>query len=401
MEHSEITSLPRTPTKLITSNGDIAGLCDHLHSAGAFGVDTEFIGETSYVPILCLIQVSTTERVELIDPQAGGDLGPLLKLVADSAVVKICHAGEQDLEILHHIGGLTPANMFDTQIIAGQIGVGYPLSYGKLVSHFCGVDLEKAHTYSDWSRRPLSPAQFEYAVDDVRYLPLMHQRIDRILKDTGRKHWAQLACDELCESAAAPLEPRDLYRKIKTAKSMQPVQLAVLRDLTAWREQLAFEHNMPARTLMPDNVLRDIAKLLPRHLPQFNQIKDFPRPEVRSYGPAILDLIEAIRQMPESSYPQPDPEPLDTPESRVFGESLWAAAQSICLGQSVCTGVVTSQSQVLALADAVFSGSATDGHPVMRGWRKECLGDTLLNFAQGSQQITLQFKNRKLQSTLL
>ena len=401
MQQITPTPLPRTPANLISTTAELGVLCDHLRAAKCFGIDTEFIGETSYVPILCLIQVSTIDRVELIDPQAVDNLSPLLELLANPAITKICHAGEQDLEILHHIGRLTPRNVFDTQIVGGLIGIGYPLSYGKLVNYFCSVDLDKAHTYSDWSRRPLSPAQFEYAVDDVRYLPKIYDLILQVLTGLNRHNWARMACDELCESATSAIPPRELYRKIKTGKFMQPRQLAVLRELTAWREQLAFEHNMPARSLLPDNVLRDIAKLMPQHLRQFNQIKDFPRPEVRSYGPAILDLLEAIGAMPESSYPRPDPEPLDTPASRVFGESLWTAAQAICLGQSVCTATVTSQNNVLLLADAIVRGSPLDNHPLMRGWRRECLGDALLNFAQGKTELKLLFQNQKLRSTIV
>ncbi len=400
MEQKPTVELPKAPAGLITDAAELSELCADLRTAGAFGLDTEFIGETSYIPVLCLIQVSTAKRVALIDPQAPLDLAPLLEIIADPAVVKICHAGQQDLEILHHLGGRIPQNIFDTQIIAGQLGVGYPLSYGKLVNYYCGVDLDKAHTYSDWSRRPLSPAQFEYAVDDVRYLPMIHACIARRLDETARWDWAKSACDELCLSATAPVQPRELYRRIKTARSMQPVQLAVLRELAAWREQLAFEHNMPARSLLPDNVIRDIAKLMPQHLRQFNQIKDFPRPEIKSYGPVILDMIESMRTLPESACPRPDPEPLDSLESRVFGESVWAAAQCVCLGQSVCTGVVTSQNHVLLLADAVFTNSPLDQHLLMRGWRKQCLGGTLAEFARGAKRLKLDFQNRRLQTEI-
>ncbi len=160
--------LPAPPARLLATADELSALCQHIAEAGRVAFDTEFIGENSYQPVLCLVQVATRERVELIDPLALQDLRPLWKLLADPAVEKICHAGDQDLAIMFQESGLAPAHVFDAQIGAGMLGLGYPLAYWRVVERFCGVSLEKAHTYSAWDRRPLSREQFRYAVDDVR-----------------------------------------------------------------------------------------------------------------------------------------------------------------------------------------------------------------------------------------
>ena len=149
---------------LLASAAELTALCRRLKAAGSFGIDTEFIGETSYTPILCLIQISMGSEVQLVVPMALDDLSPLLQLVCDPTIQKICHAGEQDLAILAQRAGARPANVADTQVLAGLIGLGYPLSYAKLVEYFCAVSLAKAHTYSAWDRRPLKHAQHEFAI---------------------------------------------------------------------------------------------------------------------------------------------------------------------------------------------------------------------------------------------
>ncbi len=388
------------PAEWIHSLGALAELCTRLRAAGRFGIDTEFIGETSYWPILCLIQISTDHHVDLIDPLALPNLDPLGEMIADPGIVKICHAGEQDLAILYRHGGRRPAGVWDTQLLAGLIGIGYPLSYGKLVEYFCGVNLEKAHTYSEWRRRPLTPAQLEYAVDDVLYLPSMERAISQRLTELNRNNWATALCDELCASASTPPDPRQMYLKIKVSKSFGPLQMAVLQALAAWREQIAFEHNMPARTLLPDTVLRDIAKLMPQRIQVLNRLEDFPHRERKSYGPAIMELIRQVKDSPPESYPPP-PHELDvSPHGRSFEETIWAAAQVICLGQSVCTQLVESQSRVMALADALRAGADVSGHPVMQGWRYECLGRHLEAFAHGRSQLNLTCSGSRMQLRL-
>jgi ribonuclease D len=382
--------LPSTPGDMIRTPAELADCCSRLAKEKCFGFDTEFIGENTYLPIVCLIQVATPSHVDLIDPLAVHDLTPLMKLLADPDIMKICHAGEQDLAIVYQLGKEPPANVMDTQVLAGMIGIGYPLSYGRLVEYLCGIALEKAHTYSAWDRRPLTKAQFHYAVDDVRYLPSIYDAIDRKLTGLNRRHWAQQACAELCQSAGTPPDPQKAYLKIKTPRSMNPMQIAVLRDLAAWREQAAFEHNVPARSFIPDSVIKEIARQLPTKKNNLERIEDFPGHELKSYGDFIIHLVDKIKAASPQTYPHPSLAPDDHPDARAFGDALWVAAQAICLGQSVCTPLVASQNDIQLLADGIASGKKLDGHEFFSGWRYECLGQKLLDFAQGRSDLTLK-----------
>ncbi|MEI8196791.1 MAG: HRDC domain-containing protein, partial [Phycisphaerae bacterium] len=291
--------LPSMPNDLIQTPAELQSLCDHLRQAGTFTFDTEFIGETSYTPILCLVQVATTDRVGLIDPFALKDLKPLWDLMADPAIRKVCHAGDQDLAIVFQQGGVQSTNIFDSQLGAGFIGLGYPLAYWRQVDHFCGVELEKAHTFSAWDRRPLSKQQFQYAIDDVRYLPIVYDRITARLESLNRGAWMAEACNDLCVQAARRTDPERVYIKIKGYANFDPRQLAVLRAVAALREQLAFEHNLPPRTMLRDEVLLDIATRMPRSEIKLAAIRSLPREELQSYGREILEAVVRRRSCPD------------------------------------------------------------------------------------------------------
>ena len=392
--------LPATPGDMIRTPAELAECCARLKSEKCFGFDTEFIGENTYLPIVCLIQVSTATQVDLIDPIAINDMSPLMNLIADPKILKICHAGDQDLAIVYQIGKKAPANVMDTQILAGMVGIGYPLSYGRLVEYLCGVELEKAHTYSAWDRRPLTKAQFHYAVDDVRYLPRIYDAISRQLDQLNRRHWAVEACSELCKSAGTPPDPQSVYLKIKAPRSMNTMQIAALRDLAAWREQAAFEHNIPARSFMPDSVIKEIARQLPTKITNLSRIAEFPKHELNSYGAFIIHLIDKIKAALPETYPKLETPPDDHPDARSFGDALWAAAQAICLGQSVCTSLVASQNEIQLLADQIAAGDHLEKHPFFTGWRYECLGKKLLDFARGHNTLTLKCSNKRLTTEL-
>lgn len=396
MEGSFSDQLPIAPHHLIDTPAEFHKVCDHLAAGGVFGFDTEFIGEFTYQPVLCLVQVATRERVELIDSMAIADMAPLWKLIADPKILKVCHAGEQDLAIAFAQGGLAPANVLDTQMLAGLIGMGYPLAYWKLAEEFAGISLAKAHTYSAWNRRPLTGPQFEYAVDDVRYLLRIYDCLDAELGRLNRRTWAAAACEELTAAAAVAPDAQRVYLKIKTAKSYTAENLAILRALAAWREQVAFEHNLPARSLLPDEVLRDIAKSPPARPASLAKIKNFPPEELASYGPTILELIRQVRSSPPNTWPVP-PEPAnDSPRCKLYADMLWSITQVLCLGQSLSTTAVTSQAEVVQLAQALLERKDLSDIDLLRGWRLESIGRRLLEFAAGTTNLILSCRQQRL-----
>lgn len=382
--------------QMLTTPEQLAGLCDHLAEAKLFAFDTEFIGEDSYEPRLCVVQIATTDRVELVDPYAIADLSPLWRLMADPGICKICHAGDQDLTIVFQKSGLKAENVFDTQIGAGLIGLGYPLAYWRLAELYTGISLEKAHTYSAWDRRPLSREQLTYAVDDVLHLPRIYEQISGKLREFGRAHWMQEACDNLCASAATPVDPRAIYQRIKGLGTLQPIQAAALQELCAWREQIAFEHNLPPRSMMKDTVVIEIANRMPKKESDVAAIRGLDPSELNTYGRDIVAAVNRARQVPPEQRPTIPPQVEDPLETKRLAETLWVAAQAICLGQSVTPGLVTSQTQFVSLARLIAGKEPLDKHPVMQGWRTECLGQPLMHFLQGKTELCVHMAGEGL-----
>ncbi len=398
--NTRMQNLPTPPTALLTTPDRLAELCDHLRHAKTFAFDTEFIGENTYIPILCLIQVATAQRVELIDPFALSreQLLPFWQLLADPTLEKICHAGDQDAEIAWLESGLAPQNMFDTQIGAGMLGITYPTALWRAVEYFTGIELEKAHTYSAWNRRPLSREQFTYAIDDVRYLPNIHQAMKRQLEALGHSGWMRAACDAMCAEAAAPVNARNLFIRIKGSAGLKPANQSVLREITALREQLAYEHNTPARAFLKDDVLFDIANRLPATLADLARIRDLPPQEMQTNGNLILAAVKTGLAVPEAERPTLAIPEEDSAEVKRLAETLWVSAQAICMGQQVNPALVTSQSAITAFARLVHKKKPLDQHPIMQGWQKTCLGEKFAAFIAGKLHMDLTMQDETLRA---
>ncbi|MCL2645523.1 MAG: HRDC domain-containing protein [Phycisphaerales bacterium] len=398
---SKTGHLPAVPHDLVSTPEALAAVCDHLRAARCFAFDTEFIGENTYHPILCLVQVATAERVELIDPLAlaksVGGVQPLWDILADASIEKICHAGDQDLEITWLQGGHhVPQNIFDTQIGAGMLGIAYPTALWRVVEHFSGVTLAKAHTYSAWNRRPLSQAQFAYAIDDVRYLPAIHSEMFRRIDALGHLDWMTAACRDLCTEAANPVDARKMFVKVRGAGSLSPVQLSVLRELAALREQLACDRDLPSKNILKDDPLLDMAVRMPEKESALAAIRDVPRQIIEAHGSEFVEAIARGRAVPKDQRPSIHIPPEDSAEVKRLAETLWVAAQVICLGQSVTPALVTCQNEILSLARLLHKKKSPDKHPLMTGWRHECLGKKLLHFIHQNLHIHLAMNENAL-----
>ncbi|MEN6549577.1 MAG: HRDC domain-containing protein [Armatimonadia bacterium] len=381
---------------MINTPAALAEVCEHLAAAKVFGFDTEFIGESSYRPVLCLVQVATDERAELIDPLAVKDLGPLWDLLADPTIEKICYAGDQDLAIAWQLGRKTPQNVFDCQIGAGLVGIGYQEAYWRLVEMVAGIKLGKAHTYSDWGRRPLSKAQLTYALDDVLYLPEIHRMLRGRLESLGRMDWMREACREVCEKAATDLDPETVFANIKGASKLNSQQLSVLRELTILREQMACEQNVPARVMLRDEALMELAATGPETEVRLSRIRSVPGPKADRYGDQIIGAVKRGKAVPADQRPYLPPIMEDSTETKQLSEIMYASSQVICLGQSVSPNLVTNQAKIQGLARLISQGQDLSGHALMSGWVRECLGAPLIDFVRGNTGLALNVKQGRM-----
>lgn len=346
---------------------------EQLREAGTFGYDTEFIGEDSYYPHLCVIQAATTDRVWLIDPIAIEDLSPWWAMLTDPTLCKIIHAGAQDIEPVYRLTGKPAANLFDTQVVAGLVGLEYPLSLGNTIQAILGVEHDAGAKFSKWDRRPLTPQQIHYAAGDVRYLCAMHAWMQEKLAELSNKHFAEQACEELCEPKRYAFDPLGRKVKAKGLNKLSRKKRAVFNGILVWREHLARELNVTPRGLLTDEAAYEVAETLPREHKQLAGIKFVPRPVAEQHGTSLLQAIDDAANGPHPHKPTPPKHSRDTHRSAVNDLSGRIAAH--CETRSIAPAVVTSKRELGPLLSAALDGKPIPQSPVNTGWRKELLGE--------------------------
>jgi ribonuclease D len=392
---------------LIAEQADLDQLIAELRSVGSFAYDTEFIGELTYHPLLCVIQVATTKRVALVDPIADLDLRSFWELLADESVEKIVHAGEQDVEpVARQLGGGRGAqNVVDTQIAAGFAGLAYPVALSKLVLEHFSVKLGKGLTFTHWDQRPLSPVQMRYAADDVRYLPALWDALRKRAAALGHMEWAIAECQEMCDPAQFGFNPETYYLRVRGAATLSSAGLAVLRELTIWRDTAARKANVPARALVKDEILIDMARSPIKQIEKLDRVRGLPRPVETEHGQAIVDATQRALASPLAQRPVARA-PEASPTERFRADSLFAAAVALCAARSVDAGLATSRQEIGEFLRQVTgndpkSTEALNHLHLMRGWRRDAVGLPLLNFVRGeSTHASLQFvwREGRLQS---
>lgn len=349
---------------------------DTISAAPVIAIDTEFHAENLYYPRLYLVQVHVpgtgTWFIDPLDDETFRRVSPAL-LAPTWAV----HAGGQDLRILSRALGGLPARIWDVQIGAGLCGGGYPSSWNRLLQRFLGVTVAKTETLSDWSRRPLSVAQLGYAADDVeRLLPLLDVLHARLAAQ-GRSAVFAAACDEARQLALAP-DDEDLWRPLAGTSHFTAEQASILRELTLWRETVARREDRPARTILSDGLLKDLARHTPAHPDALRTNRRFPAAVVKRHGDDLLSTIAAGRARAAS-----DPPIVIEPESVAFRRLLWFQAWAQALGHA------EDWSPRLVLPDRVLASAAAN-RPELSGWRAELVRDALSQATAGRHALALE-----------
>ena len=385
IEHPLVSSIA---PELVVSDHRLVELIAELRSAGQFGYDTEFIGEHTFYPRLCLIQVATSKHIALIDPLSGVDLKPFWELLADPAVEKIVHAGLHDLEpVLRHLDR-PPANIFDTQLAAGFIGLRYPLSTSNLILEITGIDFGNAPKFSQWDHRPLTPVQMHYAGNDVRYLPLLRQKVADQLNVLGNVQWCAEELQSLAEPETYRFDANSQRLRVRGVESLDPRQRAVLRALVSFRERTARLKNLPTRTFLRDEVLFALASVDVKCAADLDEIRGLPRPVKLALGEEIIGTIHQANATFAATPPAEQRKPRDRWSQQARIDRLYKDLHQRCKERSIDPALVASKREISNLVWAAAEGQPVHSIPsrLTRGWRWTLLNDLLLKHLSRFQE---------------
>ena len=374
---------------LVTQNDVLAAAIARLRGEQFVTIDTEFVRERTYWPELCLVQLGGADEVIVLDAEADGiDLAPLGDLLDDPAVVKVFHAARQDLEIFLHRFGRLPVSLFDTQVAAMVAGFGDQVGYDSLVASLTGGEIDKAHRFSDWSARPLSPAQIAYAAADVTYLRDVYLKLTARLQREGRLDWVAQEMAYLSDPLTFRPDPETLWERLRPRTGNRRM-LGVLRASAAWREREAQRVNVPRQRLLKDESLLEIAATAPRDIEALARVRGVSRGFAEGRGGAgLLAAIEAARHEPDAALPQaarkdgPRPSPALVSLLKVL---LAAKAEQ----HDVAPRLLASAEEIDRLAV-----EPEPQIPALAGWRRQVFGDDALALKAG--QVSLGVDGRRI-----
>ncbi len=385
------TSLMSDPVEraLITTAKELDDLVKRLRVRGRFAFDTEFVSEDTFEPVLCLIQVATSEELVAIDSLAVRDIGPFWDAVIDPEIEVIMHASGEDLRICRFQTGRVPARVFDVQIAAGLVGFGYPLSLGNLVSQAMGMSVFGGETRTDWRKRPLSPAQLRYALDDVRYLLPLADRLQERLHELDRADWAE---DEFRDFLSG-IENRDeesRWRKLPGLHHLNRRGLEVARRLSLWRADEAKRVNRPVRQIIRDDLLIAIAKRQPTNRQDLEALRDFNRPHLLSKGHELLDVISEAQELSTEDLPEHAERHDEGPGLTMIINVLAAALATCCTERKVAMSLLGSSADLKELVRWQSKNRPESDQPFLtKGWRDKVCGATLLNVLAGKSTLRI------------
>lgn len=383
---------PKPPMLYVTDQSALETLCLTLKQSSRLALDTEFVGEDTFVPRLELIQVATATTAAVIDfpaVQAKGSLDAFWELICDTKIEKIVHAGRQDLDLFATHAGQIPKPFFDTQIAAAMVGYGAQVAYANLVQRLHGTKLAKAHTFTNWSARPLSDDQIAYALEDVEFLLSIHTHLQERLGSLGRLEWVGEEFARL-ETAVGEKsrEPQERYQRIRGWDTLKPKGAAVLRELAAWREAEARRRNVPRGRVMRDEVLLQLARHPPKSVSELRGLRGVHSSEVDRHGEQLLGTITSALALPPTSWPEVPRERKPDPESTGIVELLQAVLKARAAEEGIAPTMLATSSDLQTLVEAKQNRATLDV-PILRGWRRQLAGDLLLKVLDGAVTITV------------
>jgi ribonuclease D len=366
---------------LISDSACLAALVKRLSKHPFIAVDTEFMRENTYWPELCLIQVASSEEAAAIDPKADGiDLKPLLDLFVDNPeVLKVFHAGGQDLEIIHNLTGKVPIPLFDTQIAAMALGHGEQIGYSNLIESLLGHSLDKGARFTDWGRRPLDKRQIDYAIADVTHLAAVFPRMVEKLKKTGRGAWLDEEMERLADSSSFAFPPEDAWKRLKLP-SRNPAILGRLKALAGWRETEARQKNLPRGRIIKDDTLNEIVLHPPKSQDDLGRVRGLSAGwKNNDIGGRLMSAIQNAKPLSPEEMPDREPRrPGLTKDAALVGDLLKLLLKIRAKESGVAAKLIARSDDLEALASGVRNNLN-----ILSGWRYEQFGKDALDLVEG------------------
>jgi ribonuclease D len=380
---------------LITDSATLAALCERLSQSPYVMVDTEFMRENTFWPDLCLIQIADDHEAAAIDPKAPGiDMGPLLDLMVDNEdVLKVFHAGGQDIEIIYNLTGKTPHPLFDTQIASMALSQGEQIGYGNLVEAWLGITLDKGARFTDWARRPLDKRQIDYAIGDVTHLATLFPMMLEELRKTGRGIWLDQEMERLADPANYAADPQEAWKRVRLS-SRKPDVLGRLKNIAAWRETEARDKNLPRGRIAKDETLADLATHPPREQADLAKVRGLSAAwKGNDIGARLMAAIASSQpltreEMPEREPYRPGP-----------GKDGALVADLLKLLLKIRSREINVAARLLARSDELelLAAGVRERLNVLEGWRYEQFGHDALDLVEG--RMAFAVVDGKLQMT--
>jgi ribonuclease D len=378
-------SINTTAVEPITTTRELAAACARMADHPFVTVDTEFLRETTYYPLLCVAQIASAEEAVVIDALAPGiDLTAFFDLMVDERVLKVFHAARQDIEIVWHMAGKIPHPVFDSQVAAMVLGFGDSISYDQLVQRVTGDNLDKSNRFTDWSRRPLSSAQLTYAISDVTHLRDVYLALADDLARRGRSEWVGEEMDVLTSPETYRVDPEYAWQRLKT-RVRKPKELAILIEVAAWREREAQTRDLPRGRVLRDEVLGDIAIQAPTTLERLSHVRSLPKGFERSrWGQDVIDTVQRGLARDVKSLP-----PIERTKPTNANGATVELMKVLLRMTSEQHGVAA---KVIATVDELEQIAANDSADVaaLRGWRRELFGEKALALKQGRLSLSVE-----------
>ena len=370
---------------LITTSADLAAVCERMARHEFVTVDTEFLRETTYYPLLCVAQMATDDEAVVIDALAPGiDLTPFYQLMANEKVMKVFHAARQDIEILWNMAKTIPHPIVDTQVAAMVLGYGDSISYDQLVQRITGDVLDKSNRFTDWTRRPLTDAQVTYALSDVTHLRAVYLKLAADLAKRGRATWVEAEMGVLTSPETYRMDPERAWERLRT-RARKPKELAVLMEVAAWREREAQTRDVPRSRVLKDDVVGDIATQAPTTIEKLGHLRSLPKGFERSrWGEQIVEavargLARDPKTLPRFERSRP------APNGAAIVELLKVLLRMTSESHAVAAKVIATVDDL----DRIAADDNADV-PAMKGWRRELFGEKALALKHGKLALAVE-----------